>query len=158
MPFKKNLEKAGISLEIRSVDHSQYKAMIDEFDFDMIVYVLPQPNSPSLEQKEYFHSDMANTPGSRNFAGISNPVVDTLVEHLINANDTRSHQAATRALDRVLLWEHYTIPHWYIGYHRFAYWDELAHPKQHPPYSLGFTSWWIKGGQDKQPTLAEQKP
>ena len=143
LPYKKNLQKAGITMNIRSIDPTLYKTRLDEFNFDMIVYVLPQSNSPSLEQKEYYHSSMADIKGSRNYAGIKNPVVDGLVGHLIKAKTSNEHRTAVKALDRVLLWEFYTIPHWYIGYHRFAYWNRLVHPTEHPPYSLGFTNWWV---------------
>ena len=97
--------------------------------------------SPGLEQFGYFHSSQRNVKGSRNYAGINNPVVDQLVERLGAASSRSEQVAAARALDRVLLWQHYTIPNWYIDYHRIAYRSWLRTPEI-PPYSLSIRSWW----------------
>ncbi len=146
-PWTRNLERAGIETVIRSVDTTQFKRRLDQFDFDVTVYVLPQTLSPGAEQREYFHSAMANVTGGRNLPGIRNPVVDHLVDLVIQAPDRESLITRTRALDRVLLWEHYSIPHWYIGYHRVAYWDKFGRPETQPPYRLGFENWWSKNAQ-----------
>lgn len=141
-PWRRNLEQLGIRLHIRSVDRAQYKARLDRFDYDMILTSLPQSLSPGLEQHGYFHSSQVDVPGSRNYAGISNPVVDDLLESLLAASSREQQEAAARALDRVLLWEHYTIPNWHINYHRIAHRHWLRWAAT-PPYSLAIRSWWI---------------
>lgn len=113
LPWRTNLARLGIDLRIRTVDRAQYKARLDQFDYDMILTTLPQTLSPGSEQHIYFHSSQRDVKGSRNYAGIANPVVDALVEKLLNASTRNRQIAAARALDRVLLWEHYTIPNWY---------------------------------------------
>ena len=143
-PYVNNLKKAGITAEIRLVDTAQYKVRLDRLDFDMISYVLPQGLSPSHEQRLYFHSSMSNTEGSKNFSGISHPAVDALLEKIISATSRNELVTATRAMDRVLLWEYYTIPHWHINYHRIAYQNKLQRPPTAPALHLGFPSWWMK--------------
>ncbi|MEO1820675.1 MULTISPECIES: extracellular solute-binding protein [Pseudomonadaceae] len=140
-PYRANLARLGIDMQIRTVDRAQYKARLDQFDYDMILTTLPQGLSPGLEQFGYFHSSQRNVKGSRNYAGINNPVVDQLVERLGAASSRSEQVAAARALDRVLLWQHYTIPNWYIDYHRIAYRSWLRTPEI-PPYSLSIRSWW----------------
>ncbi len=142
-PFVKNLEKLGVTTKIRLVDSSQYQQRLDQFDFDVIVLSVGQSLSPGNEQNNYWTTTAADTPGSRNLAGIKDPVVDALVETLIAAADRDSLIAAARALDRVLLWGHYVIPHWHIRYFRVAYWNKFARPAITPKYGLGFDSWWI---------------
>ena len=142
-PFVKNLEKLGVTTKIRLVDSSQYQQRLDQFDFDVIVLSVGQSLSPGNEQNNYWTTTAADTPGSRNLAGIKDPVVDALVETLIAAAGRDSLIAAARALDRVLLWGHYVVPHWHIRYFRVAYWNKFARPAITPKYSLGFDSWWI---------------
>lgn len=149
LPFVKNLERLGVTARVRTVDSAQYEYRLKQFDFDMTVAVFPQSLSPGNEQVDYWASVTADTPGSRNLAGVRDPVVDRLIEQLIAAPDRPALVARTRALDRVLLWGHYVVPHWHITAYRVAYWDRFARPAVSPKYSLGFDTWWIdpaKGG------------
>jgi microcin C transport system substrate-binding protein len=143
LPFKRNLERLGIDMSVRTVDDAQYLKRLENFDFDMIVFTIGQSLSPGNEQRDFWASTMADVPGSRNFAGIKDPVVDQLVELVIAAPDRASLVARTRALDRVLLWGHYVIPQWHVRQFRVAYWDKFEHPATAPKYALGFDTWWI---------------
>lgn len=146
-PYIKNLAKAGIKASVRVVDRSQYKVRLDEKDFDVITYVYPQSLSPNHEQRLYFHSSQADIKGSRNYAGIKNPTVDNLLNNITSATNYTSLTAATKALDRALLWNYYTIPHWHLNYHRVAYREHFSRPDTQPQYTLGFTGWWINPKQ-----------
>ena len=147
LPFVKNLERLGVAARVRTVDSAQYEYRMKQFDFDMTVAVFPQSLSPGNEQVDYWASVSADTPGSRNLAGIRDPVVDRLIEQLIAAPDRASLVARTRALDRVLLWGHHVIPHWHITAFRVAYWNRFGRPTTPPKYSLGFDTWWIDPGR-----------
>ena len=109
----------------------------------MIVASIGQSISPGNEQNNYWTSVAADTPGSRNYAGIKDPAVDSLVATLIAAADRDALITAARALDRVLLSGYYVIPHWHIRSFRVAYWNKFARPAIAPKYSLGFDGWWI---------------
>ena len=141
-PFTENLASIGIQANLRTVDRAQYKQRQDRFEFDMILLTLPQTLSPGLEQSLYFHSSQASVKGGKNYAGINDPVVDALLEKLLSARTRDEQVAATRALDRVMLWQYYTIPNWYIDYHRLAYRNRFAFVAT-PPYTLGLRSWWL---------------
>ncbi|PID41405.1 MAG: hypothetical protein CSB48_14775 [Proteobacteria bacterium] len=143
-PFIQNLKKIGVDVTIRLVDASQYINRIRSFDFDSIVYTFGQSNSPGNEQMEYWHSSKADIPGSRNIIGIKSPVVDELIQLVINAKDREQLIQRTRALDRVLLQGHYVIPQWHNRSYRIAYKKELKRPKISPKYSLGFDTWWLE--------------
>ncbi|KAA0573949.1 ABC transporter substrate-binding protein [Azospirillum sp. B21] len=152
-PFVRNLERAGIEAQIRVVDSAQYQNRTDNFDYDMIIERFAQSLSPGNEQRDYWESSRADQPGSRNAIGIKNPAIDKLVETLIAAPDRDALITATRALDRVLLWNWYVIPHWHDTVYRVAYWNRFSHPAVAPKYGLGFTdSWWIDA--DKNAKLA----
>ena len=142
-PFTENLASIGIQANLRTVDRAQYKQRLDQFEFDMILLTLPQTLSPGLEQSLYFHSSQASVKGGKNYAGINDPVVDALLEKLLSARSRDEQVAATRALDRVMLWQYYTIPNWYIDYHRLAYRNRFAFVTT-PPYTLGLRTWWLK--------------
>jgi len=144
LPYKRNLAGLGIDLEIRRVDVSQYINRLRSRDYDMIVSGFGQSNSPGNEQREYWHSASADNPGSRNFIGLKDPAIDTLVEKLIAADSREELITRTRALDRVLLWGHYVIPNWHIKTWRVAYWNHLAHPQTTPAYDIGLMTWWKK--------------
>ncbi len=142
LPYKRNLADLGIELEIRRVDVSQYINRLRSRDYDMIVGGFGQSSSPGNEQREYWHSSSADNPGSRNFIGLRDPAIDTLVEQLIGADSREELVTRTRALDRVLLWGHYVVPNWHIKTWRVAYWSHLQHPQTTPEHDLGLMTWW----------------
>lgn len=142
-PYTENLASIGIQVNLRTVDRAQYKQRLDHFDYDMILMTLPQSLSPGLEQVQYFHSSQAAVKGSKNYAGATHPVVDALLEKLLEAQTRDEQVAASRAIDRVLLWQHYSIPNWYINHHRLAYRNRFAFVTT-PPYTLGLRAWWLK--------------
>jgi len=142
-PLISNLERLGITARARTVDGSQYANRVQEFDYDVIIDTQGQSTSPGNEQTNYWHSSTAEVPGSRNRAGIVDPVVDDLIDRLIQAPSRAELVALTRALDRVLLWGHYVIPNWHINYLRTLRWDKFGKPAVAPPYPRRFlTTWW----------------
>jgi microcin C transport system substrate-binding protein len=143
LPFKKNLERLGIDVKVRTVDNTQYENRVKNYDFDMLVWSFGQSLSPGNEQRNFWNSKIADIPGGRNLAGVRDPVVDELIELVISAPDRKSLIYRTRALDRVLLFGHYVIPHWHLRHYRVAYWNKIARPKISPKYDLGFDTWWF---------------
>jgi microcin C transport system substrate-binding protein len=142
-PFVQNLKRLGIDARIRTVDTSQYKYRLDHFDFDMTVAAFPQSLSPGNEQRQFWGSEFADEPGSDNLIGIKDKAIDKLVEIVIAAPDRESLVTRVHALDRVLLWNYFLIPHYHISYFRVAYWDKFGQPKITPKYDVGFDSWWV---------------
>lgn len=143
-PMIGNLKRLGIEATVRVVDAAQYQNRMDSFDFDVTVETFGQSLSPGNEQRDFWGSEKADVNGSRNTMGIKNPVVDALIDQVIAAPDREELIARTRALDRVLLWNHYIIPQWHISYHRVAYWNKFGKPAIAPKYGLGVVStWWI---------------
>jgi microcin C transport system substrate-binding protein len=143
-PFINNLRRLGIDASLRIVDVSQYINRVRSFDFDMVTTVMQQSESPGNEQRDFWSSAAADAPGSRNLMGIRNPVVDKLVDRVIFTKDRDDLVAATRALDRVLLWNYYVIPQWYAPSLRAAYWNKFGIPEKQPGYTgLDLDSWWV---------------
>ncbi len=147
-PFVQNLKRMGIEANIRVVDAAQYQNRMDSFDFDMTVGSFGQSNSPGNEQRDFWHSEKAAENGSRNLIGINDPVVDALIDMVIHAPNRDELVTRTRALDRVLLWNYYVVPHWHIDYFRLVYWDKFGQPTAAPPYGMGVPdTWWAKDAQ-----------
>jgi microcin C transport system substrate-binding protein len=141
--YKPSLERIGVTTSIRVVDAAQYENRTRSFDFDMITDVWGQSLSPGNEQREFWGSQSADAPGSRNSIGIKNPAIDALIEKVIFATDRPSLEASTRALDRVLLWNHYVVPQFTYPFARYARWDRFSHAEL-PKYARsGLPSlWW----------------
>ncbi len=142
--YKPILERLGIGVSVRTVDDAQYENRVRAFDFDVVVGSWGETLSPGNEQRGYWGSRSADRPGSRNLIGIKNPAVDKLINRLVFAKSREELVAATKALDRVLLWNNYIVPQWTYGKVRAARWDRFAHPEKLPEYgnSAFPTLWW----------------
>ncbi|MBE8219839.1 MAG: ABC transporter substrate-binding protein [Alphaproteobacteria bacterium] len=144
-PYIQNLAKLGITARMRVVDPSQYQNRLTNYNFDAVVASFGQSLSPGNEQRDYWSSQTASISGGRNLIGIADTAIDALVEALIFAHDRESLIAATRALDRVLLANHYAVPQWHAPHERLAFWQHIQHPTPMPDYGLGFPDiWWHK--------------
>ncbi len=143
--YKPSLERIGVTTSIRVVDDAQYQNRLRSFDFDMISDLWGQSLSPGNEQREFWGSQAADQPGAKNTIGIKNPAVDALIEKVIFAKDRNGLVAATRALDRVLLWNFYVVPQFTYGFSRYARWDRFSHAEPMPKYGRsGLPSlWWF---------------
>lgn len=150
-PYVRNLKKLGMEVDYRSIDPALYTDRLQNFDFDMIVHVYGQSLSPGNEQKNYWHSESADHAGSKNLAGVKDPVVDQLVEKIIYAQTQEELTAACKALDRVLWYGYYLVPNWYLNFHRIVYRNIFLQPKTLPLYYNHFQllmTWWSKEGVD----------
>ena len=149
LPYVASLKKIGIEARLRSVDASQYINRIRSFDYDMMYGVWAQSMNPGNEQVDFWGSESVDRQGSRNYAGISDPAVDSLIRKNIFTDDREEQVAAIKALDRVLLANHYVVPMFYSGEVKIAYWSRLSHPERWPNYGLGFPSaWWSTGASN----------
>ena len=148
--YIETLRKIGIDASLRIVDPSQYINRIRNFDFDMVTSSLAQSQSPGNEQRDFWSSKAADAPGSRNLMGIKDPVIDELTERVIFATDRDDLVAATRALDRVLLWNFYVVPQWHRSVLWLAYWNKFGMPEKQPAYiGADINSWWIDPEKEK---------
>jgi microcin C transport system substrate-binding protein len=142
--YKPSLERIGVTTAIRVVDDAQYENRLRSFDFDIITDLWGQSLSPGNEQREFWGSQTADQPGSRNTIGIKNPAIDALIDKVIFAKDRANLVAATKALDRVLLWNFYLVPQFTYGLSRYARWDRFSHADPLPKYGRSGlpTLWW----------------
>ena len=143
--YKPSLERIGISVSVRGVDAIQYENRIRNWDYDMLtISSWGESLSPGNEQREHWGSKSADQPGSDNYVGIKNPAIDKLIDRVIFATDRQDLIAATKALDRVLLWNHYVVPQWTYPKQRTVRWDRFSHPAEMPKYGLSAfpTIWW----------------
>ncbi len=142
--YKAALARLGIDVTVRSVDDVQYQNRLGNFDFDIVIASWLQSLSPGNEQRDLWSSQAADTHGSRNYVGIKDPAVDALIERVIFAQSRGELVAATRALDRVLLWSHYVVPQFTYAKVSAARWDRFGRPDPLPEYggSAFPTVWW----------------
>jgi microcin C transport system substrate-binding protein len=142
--YKPGLERLGVAVTIRTIDDAQYENRMRSRDFDIIIHSWRQSLSPGNEQRGYWGSAAADQPGSQNYIGIKNPAVDALIERIIFAKSRAELVAATKSLDRVLLWNHYVVPQWNYPFQRTARWDRFGHPENMPKYGAAAfpTIWW----------------
>ena len=148
LAYQSNLKKLGITMEVRTVDSSQYQARLLNYDFDMIKRYWGVSLSPGNEQQFYWGSEVGKKDGSRNYPGINSPAIDALIEKLISAKNREELTTAIHALDRVLLWGHYVVPLYHSNKDRIAYWDFFEYPEELRLYGIVIESWWVN--KDKQ--------
>jgi microcin C transport system substrate-binding protein len=144
-PYIKNLGTLGIAASLRVVDPVQYRARVEEFDFDMTIERFSMSATPGDAMRPFFSSQAAATKGSYNLAGIANPAIDTLIEKIIGADNRTDLTVACRAFDRVFRAGRYWVPQWYRTSHPIAYWDLFAHPEKPPRFAQGVgapENWW----------------
>ncbi len=150
LPYVQNLQKLGIKASVRMVDSAQYKRREDGHDYDIIMDTFGQSNSPGNEQREFWGSASADRDGSRNTAGIKNPAIDKLIDKIVFSTDRADLLAATHALDRVLLWNTYAVPHWNYPFERLVTWDIFGRPATLPKMTAALTQvWWIDPEKQK---------
>ncbi|MET0667907.1 MAG: extracellular solute-binding protein [Methyloceanibacter sp.] len=143
-PYLRNLERLGIKGALRLVDSAQYTRRINVFDYDIVVGNFAQSDSPGNEQRDFWGTESADRQGSTNLIGIKDAAIDKLIDKVIFAKDREELVAATRALDRVLLWHDFVVPQWFSPLVRIAYWDRYGQPKVLPGLTPGFLQvWWF---------------
>ena len=144
LPFIENLRKIGIKMTFRNVEVNIFKNRLDNFEYEMSILSFRLSNQPGNEQKEMWGSKAADIRGSYNLLGIKNPVIDELIEGMINTRDDQTYRAYVKALDRVIMHEHYFIPQWYSDADRIAYKKNLAHTKTEIKTGADIYTWWLK--------------
>lgn len=157
-PYIKNLGTLGIDATLRIVDPVQYRARVDDFDFDMAIERFSMASTPGDALRTFFSSQAADIKGSQNLSGIKNSALDTLIERIIAADNRDELRIACKAFDRVFRAGRYWVPQWYSGSHRIAYWDVFAHPPKMPRYAGGVGApdlWWIDEAKAKKPEQAK---
>jgi microcin C transport system substrate-binding protein len=142
--YKPSLDRLGIATTVRTVDEVQYQNRLRSWDFDIITAAWPASLTPGNELRGYWGSRAAEEPGSPNRIGIKNPAVDAMIDQIVFAKNRADLEAAARALDRILLWNHYVVPQWYYNKVRTARWDRFGRPDLMPKYGRAAfpTVWW----------------
>ena len=143
-PWFRNLKRLGIEADYREVEPAAYKERLDNFDYDVVLFVLPMRDYPGPELTDYFASSSADIPGSKNLAGINHPVIDYLVRTALAAEEEAEYVLSLQALDRMLRYQHYGVLNYHIRHHRVAWWDRFSRPSEPIPFGLGLDTWWMK--------------
>ncbi len=156
LPYVSNLKRLGIDMKVRVVDTGQYINRIRSFDFDMVVGGWGQSETPGNEQREFWSCAAAERPGSRNTAGICHPVVDELIDKIIAAQTREELITVTRALDRVLLWQHFIVPNWHLPADRILWWNKYNRPEVPLRNGVDISRWWLDTAKSARLARARQ--
>ncbi|MBB4266847.1 extracellular solute-binding protein [Roseospira visakhapatnamensis] len=148
LPYVQNLERLGAKATVRIVDTAQFMNRVNTFDFEMVSAIWLQSDSPGNEQRDFWSSATATVEGSRNLAGVSSPVVDALIEEVIRADSREDLVTAVRALDRVLQWTFYLVPHYHEEDDRLVFWNRFGMPENTAPSGPAILRWWIDPEKD----------
>ncbi|MBT1911471.1 extracellular solute-binding protein [Enterobacter hormaechei subsp. xiangfangensis] len=141
LPFKKNLARLGVTMNIRQVDMAQLTNRKRSRDYDMMQTLWAAQPWPSSDLQISWASGYIDS--SYNAPGVKSPVIDALIAKIVAAQgDKNKLLPLGRALDRVLTWNYYMLPMWYMGEDRVARWDKFSLPAVRPVYTLGFDTWW----------------
>lgn len=143
LPYRQWLSRLGIEANVRTVDAAQFQRRLDTYDYDMVMTVIGESDSPGNEQTGFWTCRAATLEGGDNLMGVCDPVVDELVPLVVSAPDHAHLLTVTHALDRVLLWGWYLVPNWHVQSVRIAYWDRFGRPDKPVRPGVVFDSWWI---------------
>lgn len=153
-----HLEKLGIRMKVRRVDFALFRKRLEVFDYDMVAIVLPDFTVPSpLDYTDIFGSKAADENASGNFRGVKNKAVDAMLDAMNRATTLTELTDAARALDRIVMHEHWQVPELYSNNYRISYWDRFERPKTLPKYftiesateslpQWPIITWWLKPG------------
>lgn len=141
LPFIDNLKAAGIDAIYSRIDPAQMTDRSRNYDFDMMVDQFPMSLEPSSGLKQYFGSETADQ-SVFNSMGLKSEAVDTLIEHVMNAQNKAELATSVKALDRTLRAYYFWVPQWFNDAYRVAYWDMYEHPETLPPFALGNLDFW----------------
>ena len=147
MPWVRNLEKLGVKLSVRVVDFALYQEKLRNFDFDVVTLAFGGTHTPGAEYADLFGSEAAKTPDSGNYFGVSNPAIDDVLKHLVQADNKSDFLTACRALERLVVHSHLMVPQWSGNSHRIVYNQQrLAYKAPMPAFAEGedwvLSSWW----------------
>lgn len=142
LPFIENLKKIGIKMTFRNLEVNVFKNRLDNFDFEMAILGVRMSNLPGNELKELWGSSNADVKGSYNYMGIKNKVLDELINIIISSKNREEYLASIKALDRVIMFNYYFIPHWYSPHNRVAYRKGFKHPQTKIPVGFNPHIWW----------------
>ena len=155
LAFTDALERIGVAATIRLIEVSEFTRRYQNREFQVISFAATFDPPPGSELASFFGSAAAVQNGTPNIAGIAEPAIDAMIDAAIGADTLEALQAATRALDRLLVWGHYAVPHWYKTDAWIAYWDRFGRPASDPPFDFGFPNtihfqptWWIDPARD----------
>jgi microcin C transport system substrate-binding protein len=143
LPYVQNLRKLGFDVQVRTVDPAQYQHLMDDFDYDMTMWIYPGSDVPGSELRDYWSCAGAKSQGSVNAPGICDPAIDAMIGKVIEAQDRDSLRVAARALDRLLLWNWYMVPNWHTESFNVAFWDRFGDPGIAIREGVNFDSWWV---------------
>ncbi len=143
LPWVRNLRRLGMQVNVRLVDTAQYINRLRSFDFDALISGFGQSDNPGNEQRDFWTSTAAVSDGSRNYAGVNDPVIDELVEQLIQSPDRETLSAYVKALDRILLFGFYVVPNWHLAADRILYWDKFGRPDVPLKDGVLTARWWF---------------
>ena len=141
LPYVDNLRAAGIDAKYERIDSAQFTDRKRNYDFDMLTTQHPMSLEPSSGLKQYFGSESSDV-SVFNSAGVSNPAIDALIEHVISAENKAELKTSVKALDRALRSLRFWVPQWFNNTYRVAYWDMYEHPDEIPPFDLGYLDFW----------------
>lgn len=143
------LKRAGINVSVRQVDSAQMERRRQTFDFDMMPYFWFSSLSPGNEQKFYWGSEAAKIEGTRNYAGVTDPAVDALIEAMLIADDRTDFVDAVRALDRVLMSGTYVVPLFHLPKQWVARWSRIGRPERTSLHGYELDTWWHRGETER---------
>ncbi|MCH2547074.1 MAG: extracellular solute-binding protein [Alphaproteobacteria bacterium] len=148
-PMVNNLKKLGIPADIKIVEIAQHQLLLDNKDFSIGVWWYNNGVFfPSIEQRNYWSCATAEVVGSLNYGEICNPAVDAMITRIEQAQTLEELETAAHALDRILLWEHYTIPQYHVKGFRLVHWNKFHKPETAPSYDMGVSTWWMKSPEE----------
>ncbi len=141
-PFAQSVKRVGGKVNLRILDSSVLTRRLLNFDYDVIISRYNNSISPGSEQRLIWGSQAAKQMGSGNIAGAQSPALDFLIERLNKAQTYSELVTIAHAMDRVIMWQYYFIPMYYLNYDRIVYWNKIICPNKISDQGFNLTTCW----------------
>jgi microcin C transport system substrate-binding protein len=158
-PFMETMKRIGIDASARAFEQSNYLHRMTNRQFDGGIRGFESSSLPGEELRNQFSSASADVEFGLNWAGIRDPIVDHLIEQIIAADDERALIAATRAFDRVMLWNFYFIPGMANPWVQLVFWDRFGIPESGPlERPVHIETWWFDAERARRVERGSTQP
>lgn len=139
--YVKTLANWGIAVKADKVDSAQGQQRFLDKDYDLIHTRILTFSAAGTGLKQLFGSATAEV-SSYNPSALRSPMVDAIIDAVLDTKSREDEETALMALDRALRYERVIAHAGYVPETWVSYFDMFERPEELPPYAVGVLDFW----------------
>jgi len=139
--YVKTLANWGIAVKADKVDSAQGQQRFLDKDYDLIHTRILTFSAAGTGLKQLFGSETAEV-SSYNPSALRSPMVDAIIDAVLDTKSREDEEIALMALDRALRYERVIAHAGYVPETWVSYFDMFERPEELPPYAVGVLDFW----------------